>query len=419
MFKFSLPFIAVISLFTAVFFSVSANAASQYDNVYRTTDRLVVTSPNGKEYDVSKSWAGIVNGSAPISLITGKKDNSAGFQVQYKFNNQIIAVRSIDGLDVKNQSVWNQYTDLFRDKNSWSVSQQTTKQSSRNAVFFYSSLSPIEPLWTPNRLTARPHPSDAIAAAIFMSSNNIITVNISINSQPPYAISNDGVHNFHYDIKNFIFYSTADPNYPPGYAGERFRDSHIDKEPFNPKWTWEVRPSTDFNDLKGTLIARYDRNYPEFLGGDVYYELKKLEDSGTAQVLHTETKNPYQSSPLEYDLPGAGRYELGIGYTGDYPQGFSDKYSTFNSVIFYINWDGKSYISGNNHSDGESCVIDGLICGNDLGGPLGRADINTHNLQNVIAAPVIFLKELPSKVRNCEPISFKFCEYPNIFAVHV
>lgn len=197
----------------------------------------------------------------------------------------------------------------------------------------------------------------------------------------------------------YVFLNTYNPNYPPDYEGEDLPDTWTPATSFDPQHTWSV-------DRDGTLRVVYDKNFPGEARGNSYWELLDTSDDPVVE-LDTRLLTPYQTQQYTFELPGPGTYELAVGYTGDLPENWEDfNYSVWNSSIFSIKWDGASFITGNNH-DRTEC--DFVVCYNHpqepLGGAFGTLNPNMHGLQNVVLMPINFLGTLPSYVDACQPIS--------------
>ena len=386
--------------FGLLFVVSSVSAASPFDNVVQTTNALDIKCINSNDETLSlwNAWSSLVYGDALETTGWGTPVFE-GKQVIYGVNETYL------------QNFRTALSDRVADGTGWGVTLRGFTESSGTSDtyvdIYAASSSSFSPTFGYHGNTNDPglfsNPSQIYSLSLVCDGDNLIfSTNNSGNPNSVAGQFDYGTWSEHAKV----FFLNFDIEYPEGYAGEQPPKDYNPPAFFNPEHTWTVSP-------EGELRVRYDKNYPGYARVNSYWELRKTDDDPPT-LLDTKLLTPYETAQYTYTLPGAGYYEIAVGYTGSYPVNWGDysrDWNGWNSSLFSIYWDGFSFASGNNHDRGE-CDI---VCKNyeqdpisNIGGAFGRLNVDMHGLQAIILMPINFIASLPTYVDNCQPINFSF-----------
>ncbi|AXH78845.1 MAG: hypothetical protein [Circular genetic element sp.] len=210
-----------------------------------------------------------------------------------------------------------------------------------------------------------------------------------------------------YSMRPFI--STYLIDYPVGYEGQIIPDTWTPPNYEIPVFDWTVKQT-------GSLSIRYSQNLDPPPDGKFTLGIWKCADDwkdGDPCDVQTIYQNmdsaPAATAKWEGSLPPpmAGEYELPS--SGNYVAIISHKcidgkpcVNKAESITFNMDWDGKSFLSGQTSSTENHTKN----LQNPVWVALNNVSTPTYGIQAIIQAPITFAYSLVQQVGNCSPITF-------------
>jgi len=213
-------------------------------------------------------------------------------------------------------------------------------------------------------------------------------------------------------VKTQYFIIAANLIYPEGYEGPIVNDKQPDPpRGFKPFISWSISST-------GVFEASYDNNGSVNLDGIGKYSVSKLDKDWKPPVteLNTSNEEPFWQSKYKYDkLSEKGYYSLIVAYQPNGGIVAPDGFSYVETVVFQIQWDGKSMITGNNVHECEKNICNNSKDGNEILNVFNGLNIETFGIQEALLAPLYYISRIPEDIGHCRPLQAELFNRPIVF----
>lgn len=373
--------ILLSSLSSLLFGGSSVGAASEFDNLVRTTQNLVVRNAYGDDIDMSMKWR---TETAELLELRCSQSHQDQCDLLESFN------ANVGGL---NDSHWGVRTMDSGNSIIGGFKVFWTENSTSDQCNFLSA--PDVRL----ECTGSTFRAVNVYGYNYNSPGNMSTNGFYINESAAPSMNTITAYGSWYSPQESLFIWYFNVNYPDGYAGPTIPETWDQPEQLYPDYQWSIN--------NGLLGITYMKNLPHFLTGTSYIVVNHMSENW--EELGDEVMN--DSVIPAGDLVWQGDIVLEPGYYMvriSYDQVFhsppwpeNGNFRVENRWI-QIYWDGTNSAQGTTVGCGTDICNDWQDEQSWAEKTLSYLNIPLYGLQAAIIAPLNFIAELPGK--QCTPL---------------